>query len=505
MRRSSAQLGASRRAGGGLRGWGARGGPPGPGPRAPVARVAVGIDLGTTNSAVAVAGQGDEPGAPGPGGPGGAARVLLDAAGRPTTPSVVAYPPGAPAGAAPLVGEAARRQAAVNEAGTFFSAKRLLGRRPGELDNRIFDLVPYEISDDVKDRDVELVLRAPSGRGFGERERRVRPGEVAAAVLAELKRVAEARLGTPVTEAVVSVPAYFGTAQREATAAAAEAAGLKVLRIINEPAAAALAYGYGQAENEFVCVFDLGGGTFDVSVLQIGDQVLEVLSSGGDNFVGGDDFDACIVDWLIRQLGDAHRVQVQMDPVALHRLREAAELCKTELSLADEAEVDLPFLVGSAAGPVDLRATLTRAEFEQITGLWVDYLKQKLLEVTAGARTAAGEAVPLEAMNVVLVGGATRMPAVRALVGEVFGREPELGLVNPDEAVALGAAISAAAISGGISRRDVILLDETPDVEDFELLAQKVEALLAAEGLDAEGLDAEGLGPHAAPSPPGGC
>ena len=319
-------------------------------------------------------------------------------------------------------------------------------------------------------------------------------------VLTKMRSTAEAFLGSEVKHAVVTVPAYFNDAQRQATKDAGTISGMTVQRIINEPTAAAIAYGMDKKEGEKnILVFDLGGGTFDASVLQIGDQVFEVLSSGGDNFVGGDDFDACIVDWLIRQLGDAHRVQVQMDPVALHRLREAAELCKTELSRADEAEVDLPFLTGSAAGPVDLRATLTRAEFEQMTGLWVDYLKQKLLEVTAGARTAAGEAVPLEAMNVVLVGGATRMPAVRALVGEVFGREPELGLVNPDEAVALGAAISAAAISGGISRRDVILLDETPDVEDFELLAQKVEALLAAEGLDAGG-----LAPDAAPSAPGG-
>ena len=381
---------------------------------------------------------------------------------------------GAGAGGVPVVGAGARGAGARGREGAAFtSVKRLLGRRPSELDNRIFDLVPYEISDEDAGAEVSLLLG----------DERLTPEAVSAEVLKELKRRAEADLGEAVTGAVVSVPARFGGAQVAATRRAMALAGLDVLRVIVEPAAAALAYGFGREEQEVVCVVDLGGGTLDVSVLQVGGGVCEVLASGGDDFLGGDDYDACIIDWVLRRLGEGPGVRAQLNPAALHRLREAAEAAKNRLSTAPVAAFDLPGLLPAEAADlrdgVCFRGDLGRDEFQGMTRPLTDRVRDRILEVTSGVRDSQGVAVNLADMGVVLVGGATKMPAVRDVIWEVFGREPapEEG-VDPAEAVALGAALGAAVIDGTVQRSEAVLLDETPDVKDLNILAEKLRDLL---------------------------
>ena len=416
------------------------------------------MDLGTTNSGVAWV----EPATGSPRALGGGA-----------VPSAVSF--GGEGRA--VVGAGARGAGARGLEGTAFSSvKRLLGRLPKELDNRIFDLVPYEINDEDAGAEVQLVLG----------ERRLAPEAVSAEVLKELKRRAEADLGEEVTSAVIAVPARFGAPQKAATRRAFELAGLSVLRVIAEPAAAALAYGFGREEQEVVCVVDLGGGTLDVSVLQVGGGVCEVLSSGGDDFLGGDDYDACIVDWVLRRLGEGPGTRAQLDPAALHRLQEAAEAAKNRLSTAPVAALDLPGLLPAAGADlkscVSFRGELGRAEFQNMTRPLTDRVKSCILEVTADVRDAQGEPVTLQEMGVVLVGGGTQMPAVRDLVWEVFGREPPAGEgVDPSEAVALGAALGAAVIEGTVQRTEAVLLDETPDVEDLNVLANKLLELLGDE------------------------
>lgn len=388
---------------------------------------AIGIDLGTTNSVVAVV-QGGEP------------VVIPNQEGTRTTPSVVAFTEKGER----LVGQIAKRQAITNPENTIFSIKRLMGRKfnTAEVDHARKRL-PYKIVS-AANNDAHVEAR---GKVYS-------PPEISAMILQKLKQAAEDYLGEPVTEAVITVPAYFDDSQRQATKDAGKIAGLNVLRIINEPTAAALAYGLDKKKEEKIAVYDLGGGTFDVSVLEIGEGVIEVRSTNGDTYLGGDDFDLRVIDWMVEEFKKDQGIDLRGDRMALQRLKEAAERAKIELSTATETEINLPFVTADAAGPKHLLMKLTRAKLEQLTG--------DLIEKTTGPCKTALKDAALSQSNideVILVGGQIRMPKVHQTVQSFFNKEPNKS-VNPDEVVAVGAAIQAAVLKGEV--KEVLLLDVTP-------------------------------------------
>ncbi|MGA1846076.1 molecular chaperone DnaK [Deferribacter abyssi] len=387
----------------------------------------IGIDLGTTNSVVAIM-------------EGGQPKVIVNAEGMTTTPSVVAFTESGER----LVGLLAKRQAVTNPENTIFSVKRLIGRKIDDPQvEKAKRILPYKIvPSDNQDAWVEV-----KGKKYA-------PPEISAMVLQKLKKTAEDYLGEEVTDAVITVPAYFNDAQRQATKDAGKIAGLNVLRIINEPTAAALAYGLDKKKDEKIAVYDLGGGTFDISILELGDGVFEVKATNGDTFLGGDDFDNRIVEWLIDEFKKETGIDLSQDKMALQRLKEAAEKAKHELSTALETEINLPFITADASGPKHLIKKLTRAKLEQL----VMDLVERTLEPCKKALEDAG-LTPSDIDEVILVGGMTRMPLVQQKVKEFFGKEPHKG-INPDEVVAIGAAIQGAVLKGDI--KDVLLLDVTP-------------------------------------------
>ncbi|MDQ5854477.1 MAG: molecular chaperone DnaK, partial [Chloroflexota bacterium] len=388
----------------------------------------IGIDLGTTNSVVAVLEGGDPV-------------VIPTAEGTRTLPSVVAVTKTGER----IVGHVAKRQAITNPENTVFSVKRFMGRRLAEpAVARDRELVPYKLSS-APNGDVRILL---GGREYA-------PQEISAMILQKLKADAEAYLGVPVAQAVVTVPAYFDDSQRQATKDAGQIAGLDVLRIINEPTASALAYGFGeQGKHETIAVYDLGGGTFDISILELGEGVFEVKATNGDTHLGGDDFDQRIINWLVDEFQAAEGVDLRTDRVALQRLKEAAEKAKQELSTVLQAEINLPFISADASGPKHLQTVLSRARLEQLT---VDLIESTLEPVRQALKDA--DLNPAEVDQVILVGGQTRMPAIQETVRQFFGKEPHKG-VNPDEVVAIGAAIQGAVLGGDV--KDVLLLDVTP-------------------------------------------
>jgi molecular chaperone DnaK len=388
----------------------------------------VGIDLGTTNSVIAVM-EGGEP------------TVIPNAEGARTTPSVVAFTKSGER----LVGQLARRQAVVNPDNTVYSIKRFMGRRFAEVESER-GIVPYEVKAGAEDRCVVEIPNA--GKEYT-------PEEISAGVLQKLKTDAESYLGEKVTDAVITVPAYFNDSQRQATKNAGQIAGLNVLRIINEPTAASLAYGLDKKTNEKILVFDLGGGTFDVSILDVGDGVVEVKATNGDTHLGGDDYDRRIVDWIADEFRKENGIDLKADPQALQRLTEAAERAKVELSSRLETAISLPFITADQTGPKHLEMTLTRAKFESLTTDLTERLRAPFLAALQDA-----ELTPQQVDEVVLVGGATRMPVVQELVKELTGgKDPHRG-VNPDEVVAVGAGIQAGVLQGEV--KDVLLLDVTP-------------------------------------------
>jgi len=387
----------------------------------------IGIDLGTTNSCVAVM-------------DGKNAKVIENSEGARTTPSMVAFT----GEGERLVGQSSKRQAVTNPERTFFAVKRLIGRRYDDpMVEKDKGLVPYKI------------VKAPNGDAWVEADgKRYSPSQISAFILQKMKETAEAYLGTTVEQAVITVPAYFNDAQRQATKDAGKIAGLEVLRIINEPTAAALAYGLDKKEGKTIAVYDLGGGTFDISVLEIGDGVFEVKSTNGDTFLGGEDFDMRLVNYLADEFKKEQGIDLRGDKLALQRLKEAAEKAKIELSSAAQTEINLPFITADASGPKHLTLKLTRAKFEAL----VDDLIQKTVGPCKAALKDAGLTAG-EIQEVVLVGGMTRMPKVQEVVKQFFGKEPHKG-VNPDEVVAVGAAIQAGVLQGDV--KDVLLLDVTP-------------------------------------------
>ncbi|HUE68197.1 MAG TPA: molecular chaperone DnaK [Candidatus Acidoferrum sp.] len=388
----------------------------------------VGIDLGTTNSVIAVM-EGGEP------------VVIPNSEGSRTTPSVVAFTKTGER----LVGTLARRQAAVNPENTVYSIKRFMGRKVGEVDSER-KIVPYQVKPGKDDRAVVFVPAV---------NKEFTPEEISAMILQKLKADAEAYLGEKVTDAVITVPAYFNDSQRQATKNAGQIAGLNVLRIINEPTAASLAYGLEKKANETILVFDLGGGTFDVSVLDVGDGVFEVKSTNGDTHLGGDDYDRRVVDWLADEFKKQNGIDLKADRQALQRLTEAAERAKIELSSRLETTINLPFITADQTGPKHLEMTLTRAKFESLTADLTERTRQPFLAALKDASLT-----PQQIDEVVLVGGATRMPIIQQLVKELLGgKEPHKG-VNPDEVVAVGAAIQAGVLKGEV--KDILLLDVTP-------------------------------------------
>ncbi|MBM3467374.1 MAG: molecular chaperone DnaK [Alphaproteobacteria bacterium] len=386
----------------------------------------IGIDLGTTNSCVAVM-EGKEP------------KVIENAEGSRTTPSMVAF-----ANGEILVGDPAKRQAVTNAANTLFAIKRLIGRNMDDPTvKKDQELVPYKIvKSDNNDAWVEV-----DGKKYS-------PSQISAYVLQKMKETAENYLGEPVTQAVITVPAYFNDAQRQATKDAGKIAGLEVLRIINEPTAAALAYGFDKTENKTIVVYDLGGGTFDVSILEIGDGVFEVKATNGDTFLGGEDFDMRILNFLVDEFKKDHGIDLKKDPLALQRLKEAAEKAKKELSSTQQTDINLPYITADSSGPKHMNLKLTRAKLEAL----VEDLINSTMEPCKKALKDAGLKAS-DIQEVVLVGGMTRMPKVIEKVKEFFGREPHRG-VNPDEVVALGAAIQGGVLQGDV--KDVLLLDVTP-------------------------------------------
>ncbi len=387
----------------------------------------IGIDLGTTNSCVAVM-DGKTP------------KVIENAEGARTTPSMVAFSNDGER----LVGQPAKRQAVTNPEGTLFAVKRLIGRRFDDpMVTKDKGLVPYKI------------VKADNGDAWVEADgKKSSPSEVSAMILGKMKETAESYLGEPVTQAVITVPAYFNDSQRQATKDAGKIAGLEVLRIINEPTAAALAYGLDKKESGTIAVYDLGGGTFDISILEIGDGVFEVKSTNGDTFLGGEDFDMRLVDYLADEFKKEQGIDLRGDKLALQRLKEAAEKAKIELSSASQTEVNLPFITADASGPKHLQLKLTRAKFESIVE---DLIKRTIDPCRAALKDAGISAGEID--EVVLVGGMTRMPKVQEEVKNFFGKEPHKG-VNPDEVVAMGAAIQAGVLQGDV--KDVLLLDVTP-------------------------------------------
>ncbi len=385
----------------------------------------LGIDLGTTNSCMAVI-EGGEP------------KVLPNAEGNNTTPSVVAFSKDGER----LVGTTAKRQAVTNSARTISSIKRFMGRKYDEVQSEI-QLVPFE------------VVKADNGDAHVKLgEKTYSPPEISAMILQKLKADAEAYLGETIKEAVITVPAYFNDSQRQATKDAGKIAGLEVQRIINEPTAASLAYGLDKKEDQVIAVYDLGGGTFDISLLEIGDNVVEVRSSHGDTHLGGDDFDQTIIDWIASEFKRENGVDLKQDAMALQRLREAAEKAKCELSSSKTTDINLPFITADASGPKHLQMSLTRAKLEQLTSNLLDRTNQPI-----NACLNDADISPETVAATVLVGGQTRMPKVREFVQELFKKEPHKG-VNPDEVVAVGAAVQAGVMSGDVE--DVLLLDVTP-------------------------------------------
>jgi molecular chaperone DnaK len=385
----------------------------------------IGIDLGTTNSVVAVM----EAGQP---------TVITNQEGARTTPSVVGFTKTGER----LVGQVAKRQSITNPENTVFSIKRFMGRRYEEV-NEEMKMVPYKVvRGDNGDARVDI-----SGKKYS-------PPEISAMILTKLKEAAEAYLGEKVTQAVITVPAYFNDAQRQATKDAGKIAGLEVMRIINEPTAAALAYGLDKKKNETIAVYDFGGGTFDISVLEVGEGVVEVKSTNGDTHLGGDNIDQRIIDWIVSEFKKEQGIDLSRDQMALQRLKEAAEKAKMELSTLLEAEINLPFVTADATGPKHLIMKLTRSRFEQM----VEDILQRSVGPCKQALSDAG-VTPQQIDEVVLVGGQTRMPRIQTLVRELFGKEPHKG-VNPDEVVAVGAAVQGGVLGGEV--KDVLLLDVTP-------------------------------------------
>ncbi|HEX4229179.1 MAG TPA: molecular chaperone DnaK [Bryobacteraceae bacterium] len=385
----------------------------------------IGIDLGTTNSVVAVM-------------EGGTPAVIPNQEGGRTTPSVVAFTKSGER----LAGQVAKRQAVTNPENTIYSIKRFMGRRFNEVSEEM-KLVPYKVvSGENGDARVEI-----QGKKYS-------PPEISAMILAKLKEAAEAYLGEKVSKAVITVPAYFNDAQRQATKDAGQIAGLEVMRIINEPTAAALAYGLDKKKDETIAVYDFGGGTFDISILEVGDGVVEVKSTNGDTHLGGDNIDQRIIDWLIQEFKKDQGVDVSRDQMALQRLKEAAEKAKIELSTLLETEINLPFLTADASGPKHLNVKLTRARFEQM----VDDILQRAVGPCKQCMQDAG-VTPNDIDEVVLVGGSTRIPKVVQMVRDLFGKEPNKS-VNPDEVVAVGAAVQGGVLGGEV--KDVLLLDVTP-------------------------------------------
>lgn len=386
----------------------------------------IGIDLGTTNSVVAVM-EGDQP------------KVLINSAGSRLTPSVVAFTEKGER----LVGTIAKNQQVTNPKNTIFSIKRFMGRRHSEVESEE-KMVPYEVTGAREDM-VKVKIRGKEHT----------PEEISAFVLMDLKKTAEDYLGEKVTEAVITVPAYFNDAQRQATKNAGEIAGLKVLRVLPEPTAAALAYGLDKKKNEKILVFDLGGGTFDVSVLDVGDGVFEVLSINGNTHLGGDDLDEVLINHLAEEFRKQNGIDLRKDPMALQRLKEAAEKAKIELSSNMETTINLPFITADASGPKHLQLTVTRSRFEELIRPLVEKCRQPVLDALRDAKLAAG-AID----EVVLVGGSTRVPMVGKMVKDLFGGKEPNRSVNPDEVVAIGAAIQGAIAKGDV--KDILVLDATP-------------------------------------------
>jgi len=385
----------------------------------------IGIDLGTTNSVVAVI----EAGQP---------TVIANQEGQRTTPSVVAFTKSGER----LVGQVAKRQAITNPENTVFSIKRFMGRRSDEVSEEM-KMVPYKVvRGDNGDARVDI-----SGKKYS-------PPEISAMILTKLKEAAESYLGEKVTQAVITVPAYFNDAQRQATKDAGKIAGLEVMRIINEPTAAALAYGLDKKKNETIAVYDFGGGTFDISILEVGEGVVEVKSTNGDTHLGGDNIDQRVIDWIVGEFKKENGIDLSRDQMALQRLKEAAEKAKMELSTLLESEINLPFITADASGPKHLQMKLTRARFEQM----VEDIIQRSSGPCKQALSDAG-VTPSQINEVVMVGGQTRMPRIQQLVRDLFGREPHKG-VNPDEVVAVGAAVQGGVLAGEV--KDVLLLDVTP-------------------------------------------
>jgi molecular chaperone DnaK len=387
----------------------------------------IGIDLGTTNSVVAVM-EGGEP------------VVIPNSEGGRTTPSVVAFTKDGER----LVGQVARRQAITNPENTVFSIKRFMGRKQSEVQEEE-KLVPYDVTSDASGR---VQVKLPNaGKTFN-------PPEISAMILQKMRQTAEDYLGTKVTQAVITVPAYFNDAQRQATKDAGKIAGLEVLRIINEPTAAALAYGLDKKKDEKIAVFDLGGGTYDISILELGDGVFEVKSTNGDTHLGGDDFDQRVINWLVTEFKKDQGIDLSKDAMALQRLKEASEKAKMELSTTLTTDINLPFITATQEGPKHLNYTLSRAKFEQL----VDDLIKRTMPPMEKALKDAGLTTK-EIDEVILVGGSTRIPKIQEIVKEFFGQEPHKG-VNPDEVVGVGAAIQGGVLAGDVT--DVLLLDVTP-------------------------------------------
>ena len=401
----------------------------------------IGIDLGTTNSVVAVM-------------EGGEAKVVPNEEGGRTTPSVVAFTKDGQR----LVGQIARRQAITNPESTIFSIKRFMGRRYAEVSEEM-KLVPYGVKAGAND----MVVVESQGKDFP-------PPEIAAIVLQKLKAAAEAYLGETVTQAVITVPAYFNDSQRQATKDAGTIAGLEVLRLVNEPTAASLAYSMDRKDEQKIAVYDLGGGTFDISVLEVGESTVEVRATSGDGHLGGDDFDDRIIRYLVAEFKKDQGMDLSQDPMAMQRLKEAAEKAKIELSSVAETEINLPYVTADQSGPKHMNLKLSRAKFEQL----VDDLIERTRNPVEQACRDAG--IPPQSIDeVILVGGSTRIPKVQQLVKEIFGKEPHRG-VNPDEVVAVGAAIQAGVLSGDV--KDVLLLDVTPLSLGIETLGGVMTKLL---------------------------
>lgn len=396
----------------------------------------IGIDLGTTNSVAAVM-EGGEP------------TVIPNDTGGRTFPSIVAVNP---KNGERLVGTVAKRQAVVNPENTVFSVKRFMGQKfDAPMVQKALGYVPYEVKK-APNGDVRVVM---NGREYS-------PPEISAMILQKIKQVAEDYLGQPVTQAVITVPAYFNDSQRQATKDAGKIAGLEVLRIVNEPTASSLAYGLGKDTDEIIAVYDLGGGTFDISILEVGDGVFEVKATNGDTFLGGDDFDRLIIDWAADRFKQENGIDLRSDRQALQRLRESAEKAKIELSTTMQTELNLPFITADATGPKHLNYSLSRAKLEQMA----TNLVQRSIEPCKRALKDAGLSTS-DITQVVLVGGMTRMPAIQEAVKKFFGREPHRG-VNPDEVVGIGAAIQAGVLGGDV--KDVLLLDVTPLTLGIETL-----------------------------------